>query len=58
MIKQMTYINPGALLASLRKTESKKCAVCGIEFTGLLKKTICNKCLNKARVAKCRNKAS
>ena len=52
----MTYINPGSALASLRKTESKKCAVCAIMFTGLIKKSICNKCLNKARVAKFRNK--
>jgi hypothetical protein len=48
--------NPGAALASLRKTETKKCLVCGVEFTGLIKKTICNKCLSKARVAKFRNK--
>jgi hypothetical protein len=48
--------NPGALLASLRKTETKKCSVCGVEFTGLIKKIICNKCLNRARAAKFRNK--
>ena len=52
----MIVNNPGALLASLRKTKSKKCSVCGIEFTGLIKKIICNKCLNKARVAKFRGK--
>ena len=52
----MIVNNPGALLASLRKTKSKKCSVCGIEFTGLIKKIICNKCLNKSRVAKFRNK--
>jgi hypothetical protein len=48
--------NPGSALASLRRTESKKCSVCGIMFTGLIKKIICNKCLNKARVAKFRGK--
>jgi hypothetical protein len=52
----MESSNPGALLASLRRTETKKCSLCGIMFTGLLKKIICNKCLNKARVAKFRNK--
>lgn len=49
-------INHGAALASFRKTETKKCILCGSEFTGLIKKTVCTKCLNKARAAKFRNK--
>lgn len=46
----------GSQLAALRKTETKKCDKCGAEFTGLVRKVTCNKCLNTAKKRRYRDK--
>jgi len=47
----LVMLNLAQQLAALRKKETKTCA-CGVEFTGLIKKTKCNKCLNRDRQAR------
>jgi hypothetical protein len=47
---------PGAQLAAQRRTETKPCTVCGEQFTGLIKKTVCNKCKARLKTARYRAK--
>lgn len=49
-------INPGAALAAKRKTHTVPCVLCGAVFTGLIKKTMCTKCLTKLRAQKFKKK--
>ena len=46
----------GAQLASQRKTHIINCNLCGVKFTGLIKKITCTKCLNRLRAQKFRSK--
>ncbi len=56
MDKQESVTNVGSQLAARRKTETKKCDSCGTEFTGLVRKVTCNKCLNTAKKKRYRDK--
>jgi hypothetical protein len=41
---------------SCRKVETKNCLDCGTPFTGLTRKVYCNKCVDKLRQRKKREK--
>jgi hypothetical protein len=49
-------INPGRDLAALRPMTIKPCDTCGAMFTGLKRKTQCEKCRNLAKTKRYQEK--
>jgi hypothetical protein len=45
----MNKINHGQALALMRKKSLKNCTVCGVQFEGLERKTVCEHCRNNAK---------
>jgi hypothetical protein len=52
----MTEQNRHQYAVSCRKVETKNCLDCGTQFTGLTRKVYCNKCVDKLRQRKKREK--